>query len=147
MSSRGSRDVQKGPRDVQAPWHSGSLCNVYWNESYEKVFVRKGKPDDQAKIEATMRRMYCEHDHRNISEKKFKSQRAISVSGTKTMVWEFKSFQLRVYGVQGSVNKKKTFFATEVVPDKRDDKADPNVLKRAAEKGIDFAASIKAGKL
>lgn len=120
---------------------------MFWNESYEKVFVKEGDPKDRAKIEASMKRMFAENGHRNMPDNRFKAEKARSVGGKKVQVWAFKSYQLRVYGLMGSVHGKQAFFAVEVDPKKKRDKADPNALVRAAEKGIDFAASIVGSKV
>lgn len=134
-------------RNVQKPWHDGSHCNVYWDESFEKTFKKKGEPNDRAKIEASMKRRYAEHGPANIPPTHFTSERAISVGGRKVQVWVFKSFQLRVYGVQGSVNGKRSFFAVEVDPKKKQNKADPKILERAAKKGVSFLETIPGAKV
>ncbi len=63
------------------------------------------------------------------------------------MVWAFKHGQLRVYGVEGSVNGKRAFFASEVEPRKKQDGANQSQLKRAAERASELAKLINGAKL
>lgn len=138
-------------RDITKPWHSGPVCDVYWNESYEKDFEsNKTEIKSAAKVVVTLRRMYCAHGPDNIaggSERLNRNEGRHSIGGKRLMVWAFKHYQLRVYGVEGSVNGKRAFFASEVEPKKKKTGADQAQLKRAAERALSLAESIEGAKL
>lgn len=137
-------------RDPLKPWCVGEACDVYWNETYEKTFLKSGNPKDAAKIEATLKSMYAEGGAENVpggTERLNTNEGRYSVEGKKVRVWAFKSFQLRVYGVEGSVNGKRAFFATEVDPAKKKPKADPGALQRAAIRSVELNSKIKGGKI
>ncbi|MCR9129439.1 MAG: hypothetical protein NXI12_07955 [Alphaproteobacteria bacterium] len=138
-------------RDVSKPWCVGATCDVYWNESYENEFrSRRVEPKSAAKLQAVLTRMYCEHGPENIpggSERLNRNEGRYLVGGKRLLVWAFKDFQLRVYGVEGSVHGKRAFFASEVEPRKKKDGADQAQLKRAAERAVELAGSVKGGSL
>ena len=56
----------------------------------------------------------------------------------KAAVFAFKPFQWRLYGVVCTVEGKKCFVGTKVDPEKKQDKADPDILKSAAVRMGDF---------
>jgi len=67
-----------------------------------------------------------------ISTQRFKSQDSFTdQKGRKVQIWAFKSYQSRMYGFVRKVENKETFFVTAIDPAKKDDDADPAVLKRA----------------
>lgn len=138
-------------RDVSEPWRVGATCDVYWNESYEKDFrSRKVEPKSAAKLQAVLTRMYCEHGPESIpggSERLNRNEGRHSVGGKRLLVWAFKDFQLRVYGVEGSVQGKRAFFASEVEPRKKVHGADQAQLKRAAERAQALAESVEGASL
>lgn len=138
-------------RDVSKPWHVGAACDVYWNESYEDDFrSRKVEAKSAAKLQAVLTRMYCQYGPDNIpggSERLNRNEGRHSVGGRKLMVWAFKDFQLRIYGVEGSVQGKRAFFASEVEPRKKKHGADPVQLKRAAERALHLAGSVEGASL
>ena len=83
---------------------------------------------DQAKIQATMEKMYCTMENVSIPPKKLNFDEGRHDG---LQVWAFKEKQSRVYGVQGSINAKRTFFATNVAV-KKAQKADPGDLSKAS---------------
>ena len=138
-------------RDVTKPWRTGEACDVYWNSSYEKVFISK-KTDmkSAAKVQATLETMYCHQgpdDMPGGNERLNRNEGRHMVDGKKLMVWAFKHYQLRVYGVEGSVSGKRAFFASVVEPKKKKDGADRDQLKRAAELAAALASSVKGAIL
>lgn len=138
-------------RDVSKPWCVGETCDVYWNESYEKDFrSRKVEPKSAAKLQAVLTRMYCERGPDNMpggSERLNRNEGRYPVGGKNLMVWAFKNYQLRVYGVEGSVRGKRAFFASEVEPRKKRDGADKAQLQRAAERAYALAGSVVGANL
>lgn len=54
--------------------------------------------------------------------------------GNEVNVYEFKSYQFRIYGVIREINKVKAFVGTACDPKKQQNKADAATIKRAAER-------------
>ncbi|MBB4067157.1 hypothetical protein [Gellertiella hungarica] len=69
----------------------------------------------------------------SLNEKMFKKQSRIKIGGTEVMIWEFKAWQFRIYGVIGEYEGQRCFLGTACDPDKKKDKADPAKLRKAAE--------------
>lgn len=138
-------------RDTSEPWAYGDEADVYWNESYEGDFkTRKVDQQSAANIEATLRRMYVRHGPADMPggrERLNRNEGRHLVDGKRVMVWAFKHRQLRVYGVEGSVNGKRAFFASEVEPRKKQDGANQAQLKRAAERADELVKRIKGARL
>jgi hypothetical protein len=88
---------------------------------------------DQAKIESTMRDFFC-------------SMENLSIPKQRLLVQVFKSNQSRVYGVQGSINGKRTFFATNAVT-KKTRKADPSELSKSARLAKKISAIVNGAKV
>jgi hypothetical protein len=87
----------------------------------------------RAKIEACMGKMYCQME-RSDQVPPTKLNRNEGRHGPKKLlVQTFKSGQGRVYGVEGSIRGKRTFFAA-VAAIKKKPKADPKDLSKAAER-------------
>jgi hypothetical protein len=77
---------------------------------------------------------YVEHGQKGLNDKMFKSQkREANADGVQVKVWEFKAYQFRIYGIQQNVAGKACFMGTACDPSKKQDKADPQKIKKAAE--------------
>ena len=103
------------------------------------------RPKDRAKIEATMEKMYCAMEQLDQIPKERLNRNEGRHGKANLMVQAFKSFQARVYGVQGSYNGTRTFFAT-VAAVKKTDKADPVVLTQAVAR-LDSLAGFAGVKV
>lgn len=69
----------------------------------------------------------------HLDKKMFKKQDRRSSGGTTLMVYEFKSYQFRIYGVVGERDNKRCFSGTACDPSKQQDKADPKKLQKAVD--------------
>lgn len=100
---------------------------------------------DRAKIYACMSEMYCTME--DVSQiPTGKLNRNENRHGPKNrLVQAFKSYQCRVYGVEGSIQGKRAFFASCAII-KKDNKADRDTLKRAAER-VDSVSQIKGAEV
>ena len=66
-------------------------------------------------------------------EEHFKSvDRVRAQGGTEYLIYEFKSHQFRLYGVVRQYNGKRCFIGLVCDPAKKNNKANPRILKRAA---------------
>ncbi|MGV3490134.1 MAG: hypothetical protein ACO1OG_02320 [Devosia sp.] len=71
---------------------------------------------------------------RAFTEEMFKSVQRIKASGgNEHMIFEFKAHQFRLYGVIVDYKGKRSFVGTACDPAKKNNKADPAILKRAAD--------------
>jgi hypothetical protein len=113
--------------DVWEMFCDGPVASVWMNKQCLTAFLALPLRD-RAKIQATMEQMYCAMENVSIPPKKlnFNEGRHDGLQ-----VWAFKEKQSRVYGVQGSINAKRTFFATNVAV-KKTRKADPGDLAKAS---------------
>lgn len=107
----------------------GPVASIWMNKQCLAAFLSLPLRD-RAKIQATMEQMYCTMENVSIPLKKLNRNEGRHDG---LQVWAFKEKQSRVYGVQGSIKAKRTFFATNVAV-KKSQKANPGDL-------------IKAGKL
>lgn len=104
----------------------GPVASVWMNKQCLEAFLTLPLRD-RAKIQATMEEMYCTMENGSIPPKRLNYDEGRH-DGLK--VWAFKEKQSRVYGVQGSIKGKRTFFATNVAV-KKAQKADPGDLTKA----------------
>ena len=84
---------------------------------------------------------FCDHDPRDLPQEQFTSEDRKSTGGKpakEVMVYAFKVWQFRMYGVNAPISGKCRFVATEVDTDKKRDKADPQLLAAAARAARPF---------
>jgi hypothetical protein len=110
-------------------------CDVLAEHSGARVVIRRviRKFYDaldfqkQASFEAKMKR-WCDGD--KMTPEMFKHNEGRS-SRHNVMLQAFKAFKVRLYGFSFSVGDKRTFIIVDADPAKKQNKADPNILKRA----------------
>lgn len=56
----------------------------------------------------------------------------------------FKRFKIRLYGFSHNLSGRRTFIIIDLDPAKKQDKADPKVLKRAKERALDLVEKIES---
>lgn len=98
---------------------------------------------DQAKIEATMRDFYCSMENASVPKNRLNLNEG---RHDRFLVQVFKANQSRVYGVVGSINGKKSFFATNAAT-KKTNKADPNELTKAGRLAKNVGALVNGAKV
>lgn len=76
---------------------------------------------------------FCEHEPHGLPDEKFKKQDNLADGlGGQVAIWEFKTWQWRLYGAILTVGGKKCFIGVKVDPDKKTDRADRALLEAAA---------------
>jgi hypothetical protein len=120
----------------------GPNATVWMHSECLRVF-RLFQIRDQAKIESTMRDMYCSMENASIPKERFNLDEG---RHDQLLVKAFKAKQSRVYGVQGSVNGKRTFFATNAAT-KKTNKADQSELSKAARLAKNIGAFVDGAKV
>jgi hypothetical protein len=98
---------------------------------------------DQAKIEATMKDFYCSMENASIPKKRLNLNEG---RHDRFLVQAFKADQSRVYGVAGSIDGKKSFFATNAAT-KKTNKADPSELTKAGRLAKNVGALVNGAKV
>ena len=84
-------------------------------------------------------RSFCDTVDHRAPDTHFKKEGSYPDGKTgKVAVFAFKPFQWRLYGVVCTVDGKKCFIGTKVDPEKKQDKADQELLKLAAVRMGDF---------
>jgi hypothetical protein len=79
---------------------------------------------------------FCENDdfHRRLNERQFKNEGKLNDGqGGKATIWTFKAWQWRVYGAIVTVNGRRCFVGVKIDPDKKQDRADRDMLKATAK--------------
>lgn len=104
----------------------GPVASIWMNKQCLEAFLALPLRD-RAKIQATMERMYCTMENASIPPKRLNYDEGRHDG---LQVWAFKEKQSRLYGVQGSIHGKRTFFATNVAV-KKTQRADPGDLTKA----------------
>lgn len=134
-------------RNYAEPLYGGPEAIVFWNGCLEKMKKdKKVQTKDLQKVMSTMSRMYCRHGPANIPVERLNNEGRHKVGHQRVGVMAFKSFQLRVYGAQGSVNGQRAFFATEYDV-KKENEANPAKLVSAAQKAVEFTRDIPGAEL
>lgn len=117
---------------------SGPNAEVWMHDRCAKEIVDL---ETRAKIEACMDKMYCQMERPELIPTSKLARNEGRHGPAKRLVQAFKSGNGRVYGVEGSIRGKRTFFAaTAAVKKKR--KADPEDLARAAERVASAAGKV-----
>ncbi|WP_147412754.1 hypothetical protein [Rhizobium sp. AG855] len=73
---------------------------------------------------------------KSLDDRMFKSQSRMKSSGTEVMIHEFKAHQFRIYGVVCEYDGRRCFIGTACDPEKKQDKADPKKLQKAADEYV-----------
>jgi len=79
---------------------------------------------------------YADRGHENLSPSMFKSEKRQRVSGKNVLVHAFKAKHVRIYGVADNHKGLLCFCGTACDPAKKQQKADPAKLKKAAEEWL-----------
>jgi hypothetical protein len=96
------------------------------DKEYRKIAVK-----DKASLRRWIEN-WCGDVDGAIPDTRMKAQDRFSdVKERTVLVIAFKSYQARLYGFIRKVAEKETFFISAIDPDKKDDEADPKVLKKA----------------
>lgn len=79
-------------------------------------------------------RRFAEVGMRGFTDESFKTvDRIKAAGGNAPLIYEFKSYQFRLYGVIMTYHGKRCFVGTACDPAKKNNKADPAILQRAAD--------------
>lgn len=122
-------------------------CEVVEERVGARVVIRRAvrkdydSLDDQKKgrLLAIMR-LWCEG--RSLTPKMFNGSEG-RTSRNNLMLMAFKTFKVRFYGFSASVGGRRTFVIVDADPAKKQDKADPVILKRAKRRVDDLVDGQK----
>lgn len=93
----------------------------------------------QGKLKAIMR-LWCEG--RDLTLEMFNRNEG-RTKVHNVLLQAFKTFKVRLYGYSGNVGGKRTFVIVDSDPAKKQDKADPKILKRAKRRVDEFLDEIR----
>ncbi|MDM9627096.1 hypothetical protein QTL95_14405 [Rhizobium sp. S152] len=79
---------------------------------------------------------YAAMGPQHLDDTMFKKQDRRSSGGISVMIYEFKAYQFRIYGVVGELKGKRCYRGTACDPKKKKDKADPQKLQKAADEYV-----------
>lgn len=100
------------------------------HKEYERLDVRT-KAGLKAKMDAWV-------EGRQLSDKHYKWESRESCSGRSVPIYAFKEWQTRVYGSPLQMDGKETFICSEIDTAKKQNRANQEKLKRAAQNLIEF---------
>lgn len=112
-------------------------CEVLEERFGARVVIRRSvrkeydSLDDRkkGKLNAIMR-LWCERGARALTPEMLNVNEGRTPQ-TNLMLQAFKTFKVRLYGFSGDVGGKRTFVIVDTDPAKKQNKADPKILKRA----------------
>lgn len=154
---RKSRDQDPGRRDKRresANEHaargddgecvaSGDYADVWlFGEARDDFVALRSRNDETSIREAVQIGRYfsrfAQVGPQGFSDKMFKSLgRFKDGKGNERQIWEFKSYQFRIYGIIGEFRGKRSFVGTASDPSKKKNKADQQKLKLAAQRSAE----------
>lgn len=92
---------------------------------------RRIAPKDKAALRRWMEN-WCSDVEGAIPDTRMKAQERFSdAKGRTVLIIAFKSYQARLYGFIRKISNKETFLVAAIDPEKKDDDADPKILKKA----------------
>jgi hypothetical protein len=94
--------------------------------------------EDKAKAQF-LRVMDLWNQNQRLTSEQFNGNEGRAKRGSlNVMLSAFKRFKIRLYGFAGAIGGLRTFVVVAVDPAKKQDRADPKVLKRARERALDL---------
>jgi hypothetical protein len=135
MSRNGAPKGAKRDRECVA---EGEFANVWlFGEALSEWIAVQKRRDEESRRAAKRLAGYfprfAEKGMPGFSEEQFKSVgRFKAEGGNEHLIYEFKSHQFRLYGVVKTYEGKRSFIGVVCDPSKQKNKADPKVLRRAA---------------
>lgn len=129
------------------PWARGPAAVVFAYDGFESDFSQINERS-RSKIEATIKEQYVQFGPQNIHREKLnRNEGRHKIGGQEILVQAFKHYQARVYGVEGSCANRRAFFISAIDVAKKKDKADRQLLRRAAEGSLELAQCIPQAKI
>lgn len=128
----------KGAESLEECVAEGNYADVWLLGEALKEWKAVCKRKDQESQRASKRLAgffprFSEKGMNGFTEEQFKSLGQVKAEGgNKHLLYEFKSHQFRLYGVVRTYKNKTSFVGLACDPSKKTPKADPKVLKRAA---------------
>jgi hypothetical protein len=121
-------------------------CDVLEESAGARVVIRRSirkeydSLDDRkkGKLNAIMR-LWCERGPQALTPEMFNSNEG-RTSQRSIMLQAFKTFKVRLYGFTGQVGSKRTFVIVDADPAKKQNRADPKILKRAKRRVDDLSS-------
>ena len=106
-------------------------------KEYEALLDRTDRNSVQAK--RTLQRYFARFADKgptSLDNEMFKKQGREHVGGTEIMVFGFKAYQFRIYGVVEAYKERRCFVGTACDPAKKQNKADAKKLEKAAKEWV-----------
>lgn len=132
------------------PWADGDLACVFIaadaRSEIEKVAdtgLREARRC--ARVASLMSERYVVFGPQNLDEDQYNHEGKISIGQRGVRIFAFKAHQFRLYGAEGSYLGKRAFFATHAVV-KKQPKARPRDIRKAAERALEFIDAIEGAQ-
>lgn len=111
-----------------------------------KMIEKRASQKQRAELEAIVRR-YASGGPSELPRSKFNGNEGwfpSAAASPKIMLQAFKPWQLRAYGFCRTFNGRPTFFITAIDPAKKQDRADPRILKAAGDEAVQLDRALRA---
>lgn len=122
------------PKEGGPPGEHGSVA---FDGKAWKAFLKEISQDDRATVQAAMLR-WCRFGPSHLPQERFKFMSRYEKGGASVRVDGFKGRQARFYGTTAQVDGKPMFLVTGVDPAKKQNTADPAILKAAGKAAFDI---------
>jgi hypothetical protein len=121
----------------------GSNADIRMSDAEHAAYLEAIEGNDKLSVQRRTHlhrffKEFCNSDdyHRRLNDKQFKREGNFSVgnrAANHATIWVFKAWQWRLYGSVMRVDGRRCFVGVRVDPNKKQDKADPKILRAAAE--------------
>jgi hypothetical protein len=117
----------------------GNAADVLVTQKVKKEYDRliAGTDERSLRQQRTLSRYlkaFCDLETPHLNDEQFKKEASFSVGGgNKIAIWAFKAWQWRLYGAILSLGGRKTFIGARVDADKKQNKANREMMEAAAK--------------
>lgn len=125
------------------PTFTGERADIRLSETEREMYLEAIEKNDEISIRRRTHlnryfKEFCDNDdfHKRLNDKQFKREGKFkdgNGQGGYATIWTFKAWQWRLYGAILTVEGRRCFVGVRVDPNKKQDKADPKILRAAAE--------------
>lgn len=125
-------------KDTEYLCIKGDYASILLVADAKEEYDALGKRNDATSIREyrTLTRYferYVQHGPTALDDTAFKKQRRVTSGKLQEMVYEFKAYQFRIYGVVGTYLDKRCFIGTACDPSKKQNKANAALLEKAVK--------------
>jgi hypothetical protein len=133
---------------VATPALQALKCQELASKVRRQVVIHQAAEDefdqvDERKQARLLRIMELWCDGQRLTEEQFNGNEGREQKGdVNVLLQAFKTHKVRLYGIDTQIDEKRTFVILEVDSEKKQNKADPKILKRAGSRALEFVSEL-----